>query len=189
MRARRALLALLSCLAFAALAVPASASGLDSDGDGVPDDFDNCDLVAQTWQHDADGDGLGNLCDPTPYTSVDGRISGGGQAYHLFHDGVLFSLALRSSGGKISGTGRVHDTMTGTTVRIIEVDSLWVGLDSIGREVGVATGTALVNGVEERFYFETQEGEIDGRGGDYIEIRTDSYTFGGHVRVGNLEAD
>lgn len=36
----------------------------DPDGDGVPNGQDNCDLVPNRDQGDADGDGLGNLCDP-----------------------------------------------------------------------------------------------------------------------------
>ncbi|NNF17147.1 MAG: hypothetical protein HKN70_10395 [Gammaproteobacteria bacterium] len=37
---------------------------LDSDGDGVADDLDNCVLVANPDQRDTHGDGYGNLCDP-----------------------------------------------------------------------------------------------------------------------------
>ncbi len=35
----------------------------DTDGDGVPDDVDNCTLAANTDQFDGDGDGYGNRCD------------------------------------------------------------------------------------------------------------------------------
>ncbi|MFK8017104.1 MAG: choice-of-anchor B family protein [Gammaproteobacteria bacterium] len=35
----------------------------DTDGDGVTDDLDNCTLVANPDQIDANGDGFGNLCD------------------------------------------------------------------------------------------------------------------------------
>jgi hypothetical protein len=37
---------------------------VDSDGDGVPDDSDNCTQVANADQHDSNGDGFGNACDP-----------------------------------------------------------------------------------------------------------------------------
>ncbi len=192
MRARRTLLAFLSTFAFAAVAAPPAMAFDDADLDGVADWVDNCPTVANGMQLDADGDGKGNICDETPYESVDGRVSGGGDLYHLFHEeGVLFSMALRRDNGKVGGTGRFHDTKTGETVRITDVDSLWIGPDSIGRTVAVATGTALVNGTSERFFFETIEGEwgvTGGHGGDYTEIRTPSYTFGGHVRRGNLDA-
>jgi hypothetical protein len=36
---------------------------LDTDADGVPDRIDNCTLVANPKQLDADGDGYGNFCD------------------------------------------------------------------------------------------------------------------------------
>jgi hypothetical protein len=37
---------------------------LDTDGDGVPDSADNCPLVANPGQQDADGDSIGDHCDP-----------------------------------------------------------------------------------------------------------------------------
>ena len=40
--------------------VPASP---DTDGDGVPDQVDNCPLVANPDQTDSDGDGVGDACD------------------------------------------------------------------------------------------------------------------------------
>ncbi|MCK5609048.1 thrombospondin type 3 repeat-containing protein [Candidatus Pacearchaeota archaeon] len=42
-----------------AAAVPES----DTDGDGIPDDADNCPLVSNLDQVDSDGDGSGDLCD------------------------------------------------------------------------------------------------------------------------------
>jgi hypothetical protein len=38
----------------------------DTDGDGVPDDFDNCPALANPAQADTDGDGVGDVCDATP---------------------------------------------------------------------------------------------------------------------------
>ncbi|MFK8029355.1 MAG: DUF1566 domain-containing protein [Gammaproteobacteria bacterium] len=37
---------------------------LDSDGDGVSDNADNCTLVANADQRDSNNDGFGNICDP-----------------------------------------------------------------------------------------------------------------------------
>ena len=37
---------------------------VDSDGDGIPDNFDNCTLRSNPAQTDTDNDGYGNSCDP-----------------------------------------------------------------------------------------------------------------------------
>ncbi|HNS52525.1 MAG TPA: ExeM/NucH family extracellular endonuclease [Anaerolineae bacterium] len=38
----------------------------DGDGDGIPDDTDNCPTVYNPLQEDADGDGIGDACDACP---------------------------------------------------------------------------------------------------------------------------
>jgi hypothetical protein len=38
--------------------------GTDADEDGIFDDLDNCQLIANSDQRDTDGDGIGNRCDP-----------------------------------------------------------------------------------------------------------------------------
>lgn len=45
--------------------------GRDRDGDGVLDEEDNCPTVFNPDQWDYDGDGIGDACDPDPYTPND----------------------------------------------------------------------------------------------------------------------
>ena len=42
---------------------------VDSDEDGIEDDFDNCPQTANVDQADADGDGVGDVCDNCPSTA------------------------------------------------------------------------------------------------------------------------
>ena len=64
-------------LPFAAIAGP-TPGGLDSDGDGVENAFDNCILVANPSQTDSDHDGCGNACeqpcDFMPPGAPDGNV-------------------------------------------------------------------------------------------------------------------
>src|SRR5690554_2059624 len=51
---------------------------IDSDGDGIPDDIDNCPFVYNPGQEDTDGDGIGDHCAEcdVPYNIEITRISG-----------------------------------------------------------------------------------------------------------------
>lgn len=51
------------------VAQPLSTDEADADGDGVPDDNDNCPQVANASQVDSDGDGVGDACDACAATS------------------------------------------------------------------------------------------------------------------------
>ncbi len=54
----------------------------DTDGDGIPDDEDNCPLIYNPGQEDSDGDGFGDACDICPGyddnidTDIDGMPDG-----------------------------------------------------------------------------------------------------------------
>ena len=56
------------------------AGQLDRDGDGVPDEDDNCPDHANPEQEDSDGDGVGDACDTCPFTPNAGRGDEPGQA-------------------------------------------------------------------------------------------------------------
>lgn len=61
-----------------------SVAWIDEDNDSIADDVDNCEDVANADQADADGDQIGDLCDPTPGTGGDDSggadDSGGGDS-------------------------------------------------------------------------------------------------------------
>ena len=50
--------------------LPAQPPSLDTDGDGIPDDADNCPTVYNPLQEDADYDGAGDACDSPPRLSI-----------------------------------------------------------------------------------------------------------------------
>lgn len=60
----------------------------DTDGDGLPDQLDNCSLVPNPAQQDTDGDGYGNACDAD--LNNDGQVE--------FADLALLRGALGSTG-------------------------------------------------------------------------------------------
>ena len=55
-------LAALSIGGVLSLTVTAGSSP-DTDGDGVPDAYDNCVTVPNSFQRDSDGDGVGDACE------------------------------------------------------------------------------------------------------------------------------
>jgi len=80
-----------------AVAMPA-----DSDGDGVDDTLDNCTVVANPGQQDADGDGHGNHCD----ADLDNNC-GAVNIFDLFAFKAAFGIAdpvadLNASGGAVN---------------------------------------------------------------------------------------
>ena len=50
----------------------------DDDGDGIPDDEDNCESVENPGQEDADDNGIGTACDPDEEAGDDGGGEDGG---------------------------------------------------------------------------------------------------------------
>ena len=57
---------------------------VDADGDGLPDDLDNCATVANGDQADTDLDGSGDACDPVDPPAAPVDTDGNGTLTHLF---------------------------------------------------------------------------------------------------------
>jgi hypothetical protein len=86
----------------------------DRDGDGIPDDRDNCLDVPNPLQRDSNGDRIGNRCDPD--VDNDGRVeTSWGRIYPLDERGDLEAIALTARNGPhnpdhdLDGDGRVDE--------------------------------------------------------------------------------
>ena len=60
---------------------------IDTDGDGVNDDIDNCPETANKDQSDTDGDGIGDLCDPDYDNDADGIKNGEDNSPFFYNPG------------------------------------------------------------------------------------------------------
>ena len=78
----------------------------DSDGDGIPDNVDNCDAVSNPAQQDSDNDGLGDLCDPQPQQA---NFQLSGRFMSSFGESLDERFTLKSSITTSGGTVR-NDT-------------------------------------------------------------------------------
>ena len=83
---------------------PADAAVADGDGDGVPDDVDNCVDVANPDQADSDGDELGDACDARP-DHADFRLTGS----FLLFGGRLVDENQTVTGGGHTAHGQISD--------------------------------------------------------------------------------
>src|SRR5688500_6059462 len=54
---------------------PVDGSSVDTDGDSLLDDDDNCVGQANVDQHDEDADGAGDVCDPCPHVAAAGAAA------------------------------------------------------------------------------------------------------------------
>ncbi len=93
----------------------------DADSDGVPDSVDNCSLVDNPDQADADADGIGDVCDPTPTGPLTPVIDFGPAPAPTYLGGDFAVSATTTNTdtstltyGVVSGPCAVVDTSAGT---------------------------------------------------------------------------
>jgi|SRR5882724_218726 len=100
--------------------LPAAPLSPDSDGEGIPDDADNCRTIPNPLQEDTDGDGKGDVCDCSPSYDpcthgpctvvIDGFDSG--VPNYVFPDGTSFN-------DKIADCAAAHAAHHGEFVRCV----------------------------------------------------------------------
>jgi hypothetical protein len=98
-------------LPLAATAGPTPGGPDTGDNDGVEDAFDNCTLVSNTNQADADHDGCGDVCDPPTDADATGDTVVGTTDFL-----ALLAQYGSTNGGSADFTG---DTVVGTTDYLI----------------------------------------------------------------------
>lgn len=94
-----------TAVAFAASLPPIVSVNCDTDSDGIDDLSDNCPLVANPGQEDADSDGIGNLCDAD--NDNDGVADEADLCENTDADLTVPSLALGPNRRVFDGTDRI----------------------------------------------------------------------------------
>lgn len=115
---------------------------LDSDGDGIPDDADNCPSVPNADQTDSDQDGDGDVCDFTHYVNIGSPVSYRDPAGNLWAG--EYGLSTKSS-GTIWRETFYDQPIAGTDIDFIYQSMALSGKKETGRQLDW-TKTGLPNG-------------------------------------------
>ncbi len=81
----------------------------DFDGDGVPDDVDNCPMTANAGQMASDGDSLGDACDNCPMTTNEDQADGDTDGVGDVCDNCSINANADQADGDTDGVGDVCD--------------------------------------------------------------------------------
>jgi hypothetical protein len=109
-----------------ALGTAARKGGGDADGDGVPDQIDNCPSVANPGQQDRNLDGIGDVCDPklrVECVTPDGR--GGFTAFFDVDNAGPEVHVIRGANNVVTGSAAQPPILfpTGTGTRVLVASS------------------------------------------------------------------
>ena len=93
-------------------------TGVDTDGDGIPDGIDNCRLVYNPDQADRDGDGVGDACDNCPRvananqedTQPEGGDGVGDACQAHYAEGLLVEAGTKRPGENVLVTATFQNT-------------------------------------------------------------------------------
>jgi len=115
--------------------------------------------------------------------STPGKVTGGGNIVPLDRNtGMTFGFNAQNTDNGMKGAGTVIDHIAGVKVKILEVQTF-----VISGTHATFTGTAEVNGVEEKFRIDVDDLGEPGGGLDSFRIVTDSYGGGGTLSGGNIQ--
>jgi hypothetical protein len=148
---------------------------LDCDGDGVRDTTDNCPEVANPDQHDQDGDGLGDACDPEPGSTPSCAVDGTG----YIGTSVRVRVSVRvDAAGVPSGRLVLRDKRANLNYHSDEITSL-IAHDGRATIIGTGKGASPA--------FEATVEERTSRSREVVRIvLSDGYEAGGELRLGRI---
>lgn len=112
--------------------IPCNDANGDNDNDGVVNRNDNCPFVSNPDQADCDQDGIGDICDETPGTTVSYRYSGGSCIETVFCNGQEISSTVIEGEYRDYQRCKIIRPACGTNSEATETDAYEYCLQPLG---------------------------------------------------------
>jgi Thrombospondin type 3 repeat len=156
------------------------AVNVDTDGDGITDNRDNCPLVANADQRDTDGDGIGDECDSTPGNTV-GCAAGAGVLSTNNRAAMTFATRFTGQSPNPAGVLGFLDAGSGKAIASTSISSfITYGTHVTFRGSGRTNSGAIVN-----FRADADDVSVNGTL-DSFSIRWPGYAATGYMKPGNV---